>query len=501
MKGLLDFVPLGGQGNHGAVAGNGAGLLKSEAPVHSFATVLQGVLKLANQLRNHCRVIGETCCPGELGGIDLGVACQKVAEHLPEFVFRVILLIISHEINASRCAARRNIFSPRLKLCRCACGEQAPTPRKDTELALFTDIEIDPPRSRRRAWFGWALLGLAVAGASVVASLPAPFVIEHPGPAYNVLGKVKVDGKNVPMIQITGQPSYPAKGALDMLTVSIQGNPQQLPSWFDVASAYLDPQQSVAPVEALYPPGLSVKDASREAKIEMTNSQKEAVAAALHHLDYRFDSSVSIAEVPKGGPAAGVLRPRDVLLRVNGDLVTDVTSLRALVAANGIDHPARVLIKRAGKQIIVNVTPIMSQAKKPAPIFGVIATNNYDFPFEVKINLHDVGGPSAGMMFALGITDDLTPGSATGGREVAGTGTIDAAGTVGAIGGIRQKMYGARNAGADWFLAPKSNCDEVSGHIPAGLHVFAVGTLDDSLSALAKIKSGDTSSLPTCPAV
>jgi PDZ domain-containing protein len=104
------------------------------------------------------------------------------------------------------------------------------------------------------------------------------------------------------------------------------------------------------------------------------------------------------------------------------------------------------------------------------------------------------------MMFALGIIDKLTPGALNGGELVAGTGTISSTGEVGPIGGIRQKLYGASGAGADWFLAPQSNCDEVTGHIPAGLTVFAVETLDDALTALEAISSdGDTSELPTCP--
>jgi PDZ domain-containing protein len=113
--------------------------------------------------------------------------------------------------------------------------------------------------------------------------------------------------------------------------------------------------------------------------------------------------------------------------------------------------------------------------------------------------LNNVGGPSAGMMFALGIIDTLTPGELNGGQDVAGTGTITADGTVGPIGGIRQKMWGALDAGADWFLAPESNCDEVVGHIPGRLKVFAVKTLDDSLDVLEAIRDdGDLSALPTC---
>ncbi|HRN29807.1 MAG TPA: ATP-dependent serine peptidase containing a PDZ domain protein, partial [Terrimesophilobacter sp.] len=125
----------------------------------------------------------------------------------------------------------------------------------------------------------------------------------------------------------------------------------------------------------------------------------------------------------------------------------------------------------------------------------------YDFPVEVNIQLENVGGPSGGQIFALGIIDKLTPGSLTGGEDVAGTGTIDGTGDVGAIGGIVHKMFGARDAGARWFLAPVENCAEVVGHVPEGLTVIAVDTLDDSLAALGSIRAGaDAASLPTCSA-
>jgi PDZ domain-containing protein len=135
-------------------------------------------------------------------------------------------------------------------------------------------------------------------------------------------------------------------------------------------------------------------------------------------------------------------------------------------------------------------------------VLGIGAGMDYTFPFDVKIQLNNVGGPSAGQMFALGIMDKLTPESLTGGKRIAGTGTIDNTGQIGPIGGIRQKMYAARDTGkASYFLAPASNCDEVTGHIPAGLHVFAVKTLADSLKVLQAVRDGSsTADLPTCPA-
>lgn len=109
---------------------------------------------------------------------------------------------------------------------------------------------------------------------------------------------------------------------------------------------------------------------------------------------------------------------------------------------------------------------------------------------KVKMHIDDIGGPSAGMMYALGILNKLTGVDLAGGKTIAGTGTIDNNGKVGAIGGIRLKMISAKRDGARWFLAPNSNCDEVVGNIPQGLNVVSVKTLDDAYKALEKIKAG-----------
>ena len=114
----------------------------------------------------------------------------------------------------------------------------------------------------------------------------------------------------------------------------------------------------------------------------------------------------------------------------------------------------------------------------------------------MKFSVGDIGGPSAGMMFALGIIDKLTPMNLTGGRFIAGTGEITASGQVQAIGGIQQKMVGARNAGATIFLAPASNCSDVKGAIPAGLQVVKVGTLDQAVTDLEALKAGRP--VPSC---
>lgn len=117
---------------------------------------------------------------------------------------------------------------------------------------------------------------------------------------------------------------------------------------------------------------------------------------------------------------------------------------------------------------------------------------------KVRMHVDDIGGPSAGMMYTLGLIDKLTPQDETGGRTIAGTGTIDAKGKVGEIGGIRLKMIGAKRDGATWFLAPKGNCDEVVGHVPAGMRDIAVSTIDEAYDAVVAIGKGKGASLPHC---
>jgi PDZ domain-containing protein len=160
-----------------------------------------------------------------------------------------------------------------------------------------------------------------------------------------------------------------------------------------------------------------------------------------------------------------------------------------------------LLVERDGEETEIQISPVEAVIDgEESWAIGILLTTAFDFPIDVQIQLDNVGGPSAGMMFALGIIDVLTPGELNGGNEVAGTGTIDAAGTVGTIGGIRQKLYGARGAGADFFLAPEGNCDEVVGHVPDGLRVVSVATLDEAVSAVEAIAEGDAEGLPACSA-
>lgn len=373
-------------------------------------------------------------------------------------------------------------------------------------MALFDEhVTITPapkrPRTRRTVVGLWALT-VALVAVLVMSFLPTGYVVQKPGPVFNTLGtSTNADGKDVPLISIKGARTYPTSGTLDMLTVQVAGTPQRTPNWLELAAAWFQPSQAVVPLDSVYPPDVSSTQLDQANSAMMVDSQKEATAAALTHLGYDVHPRLEVYALTDGSAAKGIVKPGDVILAANGTTVTDPDVLRTIVAeSNGT--PVSLTVRRAGQVRHMSVTPKKQTVDgQTAWLIGVILTTDYDFPIDVTIQLNNVGGPSAGMMFALGIIDDLTPGKLNGGRNVAGTGTITADGTVGAIGGIRQKLYGAKDAGAAYFLAPASNCDEVVGHVPSGLRVFSVKTLDDSLTVLSTItRGGSLARLPTCTA-
>lgn len=366
---------------------------------------------------------------------------------------------------------------------------------------LFADDlpprESTDRRARRAQYVGWGLLFAAVLGTIAFATSPAPYVVERPGPVFDTLGATTVGEDEVPLIEIPDETTYPTEGRLDLLTVYLDGSPQRPLSWIDIAIAWFDPSRAVVPLEAVFPAGQTEEEADEQSRVEMSTSQQDAIAAALAELGIEFTSLVNVAEVMEGGPSEGVLEAGDVLLAVNGEPVPDVPTLREEIAASGVDTPLALDIRRDGEERTVEVVPAASE-EDGSPIIGILAGGEYEFPIDVEIQLENVGGPSAGMMFALGIYDKLTPGSLTGGEHIAGTGTIAPDGEVGPIGGIVQKMYGADAAGAGWFLAPEANCEEVVGHIPGDLEVFSVATIDDALAVLEGIRDDDLEDLPRC---
>lgn len=335
---------------------------------------------------------------------------------------------------------------------------------------------------------GLVALGLGIGAAA----LPVPYVIESPGPTFNTLGK---DGGK-PVITITGRDSFPASGNLDLTTVVMAGGPKTPATIFDIFRAWLDPSKAVYPEELIYPKGTTAEQTVKQGEVAMETSQENAVAAALRELDIPFEQRLTVVGLSEPSPSQGKIQEGDRLVSINGKAMTSMSVIQAELAA-AAGAPAAVVVDRKGSSVTETITPTKNDAGRY--VLGVLLASDFTFPFDVRISLDNVGGPSAGMMFALGIVDSLTPGDLTGGKHVAGTGTITADGAVGPIGGIAQKMIGARGQGATMFLAPAANCSDVVGHVPDGLQVVKVETLADATSAVEKLASGgDTSGLPTC---
>lgn len=364
-------------------------------------------------------------------------------------------------------------------------------------MADYSDYEAEERgRQLGGGWISWAVILIVIAVGAAFLSAPSNYVVEMPGPVYDTLGTADVDGDTIPLVDIPMEQTYPTTGSLDMLTVSTVGNRTSRVPWLRVAQAWLDKTQAIVPLDDVYPEGRTTAEQLELGQAQMTASQQEAIAAALTVLGEKYTTAVTVVATTAGGPAVDIVLPGDVIAALNGTPVTDTDQVRDLLETNGTAAPATVSVVRAGVAQDLVVTPA---AGDDGPVLGVQITTTYDFPFDVTVQLDDVGGPSAGQIFALAIIDKLTPGPLTGGRNFAGTGTITADGKVGAIGGIRQKLYGAEREGADYFLAPAANCDEVVGHIPDGLEVFAVTTLADSLTVMNTIATGSsTAFLPRC---
>ncbi len=338
--------------------------------------------------------------------------------------------------------------------------------------------------SRRAATLLIAGIGF-LACLVIVFVVPVPYVALIPGPTYNTLGPL--DGK--PVIQISGHRTFTAPGHLNMVTVSYLGGPGANPPFnmFAAIQAWLSPHEAVVPQEELFPEGKTQQQVVKQDSQQMANSQQAAQAAALCQLGITFTTIDTIASTIKGLPADGRLRRGDVITAVDGKPVTCRSSAASMIRARTVGHRVVLTVRREGTR---HAVALRTASYKGRPVIGVNVIESFRFPFTVKINIGNVGGPSAGMMFALAIIDKLTPANLTGGKFIAGTGEIEVGGAVDPIGGIQQKMAAARAAGATVFLAPAGNCQDTAGAVPAGLRVVKVSTLRGAIVALKGLKAG-----------
>jgi PDZ domain-containing protein len=267
---------------------------------------------------------------------------------------------------------------------------------------------------------------------------------------------------------------------------------------FTLMRAWSSKDKAVYPFSAVYGSTGSQQQDAQEGQVEMVTSQDSAVAAALKQLGYHLHPAIEIVSVTPHLPADGKIKVRDILRRVGSTPVTQHTDVAKLIAAVPTGQSVPIVVERNGKLVKVRVTPTTVQGHR---LVGVQLQIGYTFPFKVSVNISDnIGGPSAGLMFALSIYDTLTPGSLTGGQVVAGTGTIAADGTVGEIGGIQQKIAGARRDGAQLFLVPPANCADALGGDHGSMRLVKAPTLKRAISEVKAWSADHNATLPSCEA-
>ncbi|HWC35369.1 MAG TPA: PDZ domain-containing protein [Mycobacteriales bacterium] len=358
--------------------------------------------------------------------------------------------------------------------------------------------------NRRTATLGVAavlLAGMLIA----IFWLPVPYVVLSPGPVTDTLGAVPsgeaVNGQGGgPVIRISGVATQPTSGHLYLTTVELNpGSCSAHPHLIDAIRAWFSSHETVEPQQVQCPPGVSSQSVRQQGVDQMTESQNDAVYAAMRELGYKSTgNTVVVASVTSGVPAAAVIKADDTIVKANGKRITEPQQLVNLVQAVTPGDKVALVVDRAGQRHTYDVATETGSDGKAR--LGVSITSQPtwgNITVSIGIDPNVIGGPSAGTALALGIIDKLTPGGLTGGRTIAGTGTISKRGKVGPIGGIQQKIAAAVEAGATVFFAPASECADAKAVAPDSLTLVSVKTLDGAVQALKAIKSG-SSAFPHC---
>jgi len=322
--------------------------------------------------------------------------------------------------------------------------------------------------------------------------LPVPVVTNRPGITVDVLAATD-DGEEV--IQVQGERTFRDDGTLRLTTVYVT-QPGARINLFSAMAAWFSPSDAVLPYDSVYDPEETREQSETESAVQMVSSQDTAIAAALGELGYDVTTDVEVLAVTPDEPADGRLAVEDQLVSVGGTQVASPQDVVDAVEAAGPGAPVDFVVRRQGERRTVEITP---RDVDGDPRVGIVPGVGYEFPFEVDIDLAEgIGGPSAGLIFSLGILDTLTEGSLTGGRSVAGTGTITADGAVGPIGGIQQKIVAAEDAGSELFLVPPDNCADALGADADDIRLVRADTLADARDAIETWVDDPDADLPSC---
>jgi Lon-like protease len=313
-------------------------------------------------------------------------------------------------------------------------------------------------------------------------TLPVPYVAQVPGPTYNTLGEIKGE----PIISVEGRERNEVRGNLNLTTVGVSGRGISL---VQAVRGWFDDEVSVVPEEAVYPPDRSEEQIRQSNREAFLTSEQAAQSVALGHLG--FPEKIVVQGVAEDSPSEGALEEGDALDAVDGRPTADIDALDEVLRSIPGGSRISVDYTRLGQPGTATITTKAAD-ERDGSLLGITVLDQPSAPFDVDIQVEDVGGPSAGLMLTLGIIDLVGDDDLTGGAVIAGSGTIDGDGNVGPIGGIPLKMVAAAEIDAELFLVPAGNCEEALAAADPGFPLARVATLDDALDALADFGAGRT---------
>lgn len=389
--------------------------------------------------------------------------------------------------------------------------------------------ERKPPAYLRTLAIYAAIFVVVTAAMVGVALMPVPYIIQRPGPTVDVLGsqgdievleigpvpedldlKLRESETEEDSAQQSGGEPSETAGAIRMVTVSEVGGPGSTVRVRDLIAAWLQPSATVIPYAKVYPDDVTADQVEEASNAQMQSSHSTSQIAAFDYLGVPLETTMTVVGTVPGSGADGVLEEGDVL-----KAITLPSGTRFEISSPSVPFTLMRSVPpntRVGVEIVRDGKPqtVELVTQKPADDgmvepeegskMGAYLSADADAPIDVTVHLERIGGPSAGLAFALGIIDQFTEDGLAPATNIAATGALDYSAYVIPVGGIKQKMFGAQRDGAEWFLLPYGNCKDTVEGTPEGLTVIPVSTLEEGLDAVNHIAAGETDDLPSCPA-
>ena len=354
-----------------------------------------------------------------------------------------------------------------------------------TDTATHLEPPAEPPAAPpeppgRTGGRGWTLAAVGVlilAGLTLLAAnLTLPYYEFSPGRPIEIEN----------LVTATGLQTYEHPGGLYLLTVGRS----EVNVFGYVEARWFDPTSRIIPRDAVTPPGVNDEEQRRQDLAAMEESKDTAVVVALQKLGYQFtEDGAEVMGLSDGGPSEGILQPGDIITAVDGQAVTTTPGLVDALSTRSPGDVVALTFLRDGTTMEEKVTlgSVQLDDGTVRPVIGVTAITHFLFPVDVEIDTQNVAGPSGGLMLTIGVMNLLSEEDLTRGHQIAGTGTIALDGTIGPIGGMAQKVYGAEAAGAEVVFAPRANYEEALQAAGNEITIVPVDTVDDALAYLATL--------------